>query len=302
MQQTHFGLFGLILVSIISLLATWMDALSMQLSQALPWAEVHSISHLAMAVVCVCFVKLAKNGATLRTSCPKMMVFRSITALCALGFYYQALQTVSLTEFVTLNSLMPLLAGVLSTVMFQDKLSKWGWVAIFLGSGSVIFGYLVWDHELDIGLFFTLVGVVFSVITMQAARYIQLRENATISLVFYPALCTAIVPFVIAPEPLVAIEGSILPIFVAYIVLLISVRLLTTHTLRSLPVAGFGLFLNLQFVWAILIDTFYFEQTPSPYEFLIVLALILSVSLYIFKNKPPQVVLHGKTGSAATRA
>lgn len=295
------GLYGLAYVAGISLTAIWMDALSMQLAGALPWAQVHSLSHIAMLVVCLSIIALRRTGATLKTSCPKMMLFRSLTAVAALGFYYQALKTISLTEFVTINSLLPLIAGVISTITFQDRLSAWGWGAVIMGSGSVIGGYMVWDHHLSIGLFYAFVGMCFSVFTMQSARYIQLRETATVSLVFYPALCVSIVPFVIAPDPFEPFRGNLIYVFGIYVFLLISVRFLTMYTLKTLSVVGFGLFLNLQFVWAILIDIFYFNDSPETYELFIVVTVIISITLYIQKHKPAKLAnLDREAGSTAT--
>ena len=300
MGNANSGILGLLFVTVISLLATWMDALSLQLAKVVPWAQLHSLSHLAMALVCLCLFTAFRSKSSLKTSAPVMMVFRSLTAVGALGFYYLALKTVSLTEFVTVNAMIPLVAGVVSTVTFQDRLGPWAWVAILLGCGSVIFGYWVTEHEIGVGFLYALLGLVFSVLTMQAARYIQLREQATVSLVFYPALCVSLVPFFIAPEPMVPLEGSLMIVFVIYILLLIVVRLLTMYTLRQISVVGFGLFLNLQFIWAILIDVFYFLDQPEWYEVMIVVALVASVSLYIFKNSNQiEDPSHGKASAAS---
>lgn len=198
-----------------------------------------------------------------RTACPRAMALRSLAALLGAIFFFYAFRLLPFAQVFLFIGLMPLLAGVLSGLILQERISLASWSALGLGFVGVLFLFpgglssVSWGHAM------ALLGAVGGTFSMVMARYISRYDTALLPQVFYPnlVLCFTmlpLLPFVWRPMPLQDLAWALV-----YAGVLFAARWLAVAALRLLPAYVVTPLMNLQFVWMLTIGAWIFGETPG---------------------------------------
>ena len=272
---------GYLIVIGFTLCAAFADTLVLGLARELPWAQVHVFSHFVLLFICLMPVFLGKDFSVFRTNFPWLMTLRALASMLMLWAYFTAFKSVTLFEFFTIISLLPLMSSLLSFIFLRERLSKWGVFSVFLGSGAMVWGFLIAGQEFSSGTVFCLLGVFFSSVALMVSRYIQRREDATYALVFYPTLGIVILPYAISNEPLAVLSNVQWIELVGYSVLLVITRLLMPLASKFLEVSKMTVVMNVQLVWVFALEIVYFGAVPTGTQVAVAGTITLSAIVMV---------------------
>ncbi len=212
----------------------------------------------------------------LRTRCRVAMALRSgATVLAALCFFY-AFRLLPFAEVFVFIGLMPLLAGLMSAPILQEKVRPGGWLALALGFAGVTCVFPGGLAGLSQGHGVALAASVLGTLSITLSRYIGRHESNVLAQVFYPnlALCVTmlpVLPFVWRPMPVADLGWALF-----YAGLLFGARWLLVAALRLLPSFAVTPLMNLQFVWMVAIGAVVFGEAVRPETWLGAAAIMAS--------------------------
>lgn len=198
-----------------------------------------------------------------RTACPKAMALRSFAGLGAAVCFYYAFYLLPFAQVFLFIGLMPLMAGIFSGQILQERISLSAWIALLAGFVGVLFLFPQGLASINLGHFLALAGAALGTFSMVMARYISRYDTSVLPQVFFPnlLLCLAmlpLLPFVWQAMPLVDLAWAL-----AYAGLLFAARWLAVAALRLLPAYVVTPLMNLQFIWMLGIGAVFFGEMPG---------------------------------------
>lgn len=286
--MTRSALCGIALVILYTCLITGADAITKLIAGGFAAPQLYALSGIIVVALTVVSDRLPGQRAGLRTTCPRAMALRSVaTVLAAVAFFY-AFRELPFAEVFLFIGVMPILAGIFSSLVLQEQIRPAAWLALgagFVGVACLFPGGLA---SIGAGHVWAFAAVVFGTYSIVMSRYIGQFETNALAQVLYPnmALCLTmalVLPFVWRP-----MTGVDVALVAAYAVLLFGARWLLVIALRSIAAYVATPLMNVQFIWMVLIGAMFFGEQLSLSAYLGAAVIIASGTFLIWDQFAPQ--------------
>jgi S-adenosylmethionine uptake transporter len=287
-QAPIVALTGATLVIIYTALISSADGITKLLAGGYAAPQLYAVSGGLVALFCVIanFVRPAEGGLT--TTRPLAMALRSVaTVIAGVAFFY-AFRLLPFAEVFIFIGLMPLVAGLMSGPLLNERVSLRVWMALGAGFAGVLCLFPEGLAAVTAGHAVALLACISGTFSMVMARHVGRHERNSLALVFYPNLLnmivmSAVLPFVFKPMPL-----TDLGLAAAYAALLFGARWLLVVALRLLPAYTATPLMNLQFVWMVLIGAVFFGEMPGSNIYLGALIVVASGFYLVYDQFVPR--------------
>ncbi|WP_375173081.1 DMT family transporter [Pseudooceanicola sp.] len=279
---------GATLVMVYTALISSADGITKLLAGGYAAPQLYAVSGGLVALFCVLANRAKPAPGGLGTTRPYAMALRSVaTVIAGVSFFY-AFRLLPFAEVFIFIGLMPLVAGLMSGPILQERVALRVWIALGAGFIGVLCLFPEGLHAVTFGHAVALLACVSGTFSMVMARYVGRYERNSLALVFYPNLLNmfvmaAVLPFVFKPMPL-----TDLGLAVAYAALLFGARWLLVVALRLLPAYTATPLMNLQFVWMVLIGVVFFGEVPGSHIYLGALIVVGSGLYLVYDQFAPR--------------
>jgi S-adenosylmethionine uptake transporter len=257
---------GLLVVS--TLAATLADGTVKDLSERLEAPQVFFLSGVLMAVFSLTAARAGSRtglftGSCLRTTQPRLLVWRSVaTVVASLGFFY-AIALIPLAEIFLFIGLMPLMSALMSRAALGERVDPLGWAGLGLGLAGVMMLFPDGVSGLTLGHVAGFCGALAGTASLVLSRMMARRESNTLVQVFYPNLALAGVAFLMLPaiwQPMGLIDVARI---VLYSGLLFAARWTMVLVMQRLRAPVALPLMNIQFVWMVAVGIVFFAEVPA---------------------------------------
>lgn len=278
---------GVVLVVLNTGLITGADAITKLFAAGFAAPQLYALSGLIVAALCLAADRLPGQRKGLATCCPGAMTLRSIaTVLAAVGFF-QAFRDLPFAEVFVFIGMMPILSGVLSSLVLKEQIRPAAWLALaagFVGVACLFPGGL---GSMQLGHGWALAAVSLGTYSIVLSRYIGRYESNALAQVFFPnlALCLSMgvaLPFVW--RPMGAPDAALVAV---YAVLLFGARWVLVLALSRIAAYVATPLMNLQFIWMVLIGAVFFGEYPHPGAYLGAAVVIASGTFLVWDQVAP---------------
>lgn len=279
---------GATLVMVYTALISSADGITKLLAGGYAAPQLYAVSGGLVVLFCVLANRAKPAPGGLGTTRPYAMALRSVaTVIAGVSFFY-AFRLLPFAEVFIFIGLMPLVAGLMSGPILQERVALRVWIALGAGFIGVLCLFPEGLHAVTFGHAVALLACVSGTFSMVLARYVGRYERNSLALVFYPNLLNmivmaAVLPFVFKPMPL-----TDLGLAVAYAALLFGARWLLVVALRLLPAYTATPLMNLQFVWMVLIGAAFFGEVPGSHIYLGALIVVGSGLYLVYDQFAPR--------------
>jgi drug/metabolite transporter (DMT)-like permease len=258
---------GVCLLLASTLAATLADGTVKDLSGRMAAPQVFFLSGLLMAGLSVLAARTGRvagvGTSCLRTSFPRLLVWRCIATVGAsIGFFY-AISLIPLAEVFLFIGLMPLMSAILSRPLLGERVEITGWVGLGLGLIGVLMLFPAGLPDLGLGHVAGFFGAVSGTVSVVVSRLMAQREANTLVQVFYPNLALAGVAALLLPavwQPMVMLDVGRIVLYSALLFMARWTMVLVMPRLRA-PVAL--PLVNIQFVWMVAVGFIFFGEVPG---------------------------------------
>lgn len=210
----------------------------------------------------------------IRSGRPGLLALRSaLGAASTVGFFY-ALRELPFAEIFLFIALMPILAALLSSIVFGDTVPPAVWGALALGLGGM--GAMlpesgagsVWGHV--VGFAAAATGSASIVLSRRICR----SHTHSFAQVFWAQVACLLVGVIVAPfvwQPIAAADLGLVALYTAF---LLTTRWLMVVIVRLIPAHVVLQIANVQFLWMVLVGQNVFGETTGPGVWLGAMVLI----------------------------
>jgi len=210
----------------------------------------------------------------MRSGRPGLLALRSaLGAASTVGFFY-ALRELPFAEIFLFIALMPILAALLSSMVFGDAVPPAVWGALALGLGGM--GAMlpesgagsVWGHV--VGFAAAATGSASIVLSRRICR----SHTHSFAQVFWAQVACLLLGLVVAPFVWQPISAGDLGLVALYTGFLLTTRWLMVVIVRLIPAHVVLQIANVQFLWMVLVGQNVFGEPTGPGVWLGAMVLI----------------------------
>ncbi len=199
----------------------------------------------------------------LSTGSPALVALRSVFGVVSTAGFFLALRHLPFAELFLFIGIMPIMAAVVSGVIFREPISRPVWLALGVGFTGVLFLFPNGVEGICIGHAYGFVGSSLGTISMVLSRRICRSHTHSFAQVFYAQLACVVGGALFLGHGFAPIPPKEIELLLGYALFLIGTRWLIVVILRLLPAYVMMQIANVQFIWMVLMGQFYFGETTG---------------------------------------
>ena len=221
------------------------------------------------------FLLKAEHREAIRTADIKAHAIHAAFAVATMACFYFALRTLPLATVTSINFTTPIFALLLARLLFGERVSLAGWLAMGAGFAGTILILRPDASGIDLDVVVVLVGSILSAGMNLAVRRMPARSS-NYAVVFYLSLFGAIFYAVVGGPSVKAPTPAEFGLFLVLGFIALGVHTCVTYGFRFASSMLIGALDYTRIIWAILIGYLFFSEQPDLIDFVGIALIILS--------------------------
>lgn len=227
-----------------------------------------------------------EHRAAVRKADIKAHAVHALFAVSTMACFYFALRTLPLATVTSINFTTPIFALLLARLLFGERVSPLGWMAMAIGFGGTVLILRPDASGIGLDAIVVLVGSLLAAAMNLTVRRMPARSS-NFAVVFYLSLFGAIFYAVVGGPMLSAPSLSEMWLFVALGAIALGVHTCVTFAYRFASSMLIGALDYLRIIWAILIGYLVFAEEPDLLDVAGIVLIIFSGWIVMRTQRSP---------------